>query len=75
MGPSGRFIFKGNSHIKLKVISIYPPKGLYPKGDRVGPSGNFIGISYVKWNYPPKGIEKIKAISYVKLKVSILISL
>ena len=34
---------------------------------------NFKGISHVKWNYPPK-IEKIKAISYVKLKVSILIS-
>ena len=32
---------------------------------------NFKGISHVKWNYPPKGIEKIKAISYVKLKVSI----
>ena len=31
---------------------------------------NFKGISHVKWNYPPK-IEKIKAISYVKLKVSI----
>jgi len=24
---------------------------------------NFKGISHVKWNYPPKGIEKIKAIS------------
>ena len=35
---------------------------------------NFKGISHVKWNYPPKGIEKIKAISHVKLKVSILIS-
>ena len=57
-----RLIFKGILYIKFKAISIF--------GGNC-PQMNFKGISYLKWNYPPKGIEKkIKVIFYIKLKVS-----
>ena len=41
----------------------------FPKGDRVSPKGDrkhFKGISFLKLNYPPEGIEN----SYLKLKGS-----